>query len=146
MSESNAPNQPIRWSARRAAVEFSVGHHHLLRKLRESGEAAGEDGLFGTGQVVTALFGSLHQARVAKLKADGERSRMLAEEQRGELLPRKELAAGLSQIADAMCSVIRHSNLSREDQERLQTELSEIPVVLTKAGRKGRRSHSDNGE
>ena len=127
-AESNVPDQKLRWTVRRAASEFSVGYHVLSRKLQEAGEIAGPDGLYGTDQVVTALYGSLHRARVHKLRADGERSEMLARQLKGELIDRKELMTAFSQIAAGMVGAVENSGLPREARERFLQELAEWPV------------------
>jgi hypothetical protein len=145
-AQSNVPDQKLRWTARRAAAEFGVGYHVLSRKLQEAGEIAGEDNLFGTAQITTALYGSLHQARVHKLRADGQRSEMLARALKGELIDRKELTAAFSQLAAGMVGAVENSGMPREAQERFLRELSEWPVVLAEAEHRSRKLRSGNGK
>ena len=49
---------------------------------------------------------------------------------RGELLDRKELERVFSELADAICSIIENSGLSREDREQIRRNLAGIPLVL----------------
>jgi hypothetical protein len=90
-TQSNIPDQKLRWTMRRAAAEFATGYHVLCRKMQQAGEIAGEDGLYVTDQLVTALYGDLHRARVRKLDADCERSETLTAQLKGELIDRQAL-------------------------------------------------------
>jgi hypothetical protein len=63
------------------------------------------------------------------------------------VLDKAALMAGLSQISDAMVSIISTSGLSREAKEDLQRELAGIPIVLDDvATRQSKLPRNQNGQ
>jgi hypothetical protein len=130
LSRSNIPPEALRWPVKRAAVEFRLNHMTLRKLLGAAGVQTDGDSCVSTSQIVEALYGSMHQA---KLETEKERKKKLALENailEATVVDRATLMAGLERIADAMVSRITASELSREAQDDLLRELSSIPVTL----------------
>jgi hypothetical protein len=130
LSRSNVPDEALRWPIKRAAVEFKLNHMTLRKLLGAAGVQTDEDACVSTSQIVEALYGSMHQA---KLETERERKKKLALENAilsATVVNRPALMQGLSRIADAMVSRITASSLSRDEQNDLLRELASIPVTL----------------
>ena len=89
-----------------AAKEFDIARETLGRRLGDSHQEPGPDGCYSTKQLTTAMFGDLYGAKLRTQNEQAEKLRIENEVSRGELLNRRELMRGFTQIADAISSHI----------------------------------------
>jgi hypothetical protein len=107
VSRSNVPqNVALRWNIEKAAVEFGMTSVMLSRALAQVSTVPGEDGCYSTAQICEALYGVMHQEKIAPQKKLTKRYRLDNEITEGNVLNRAELAKGFAAIADAISSRI----------------------------------------
>jgi hypothetical protein len=130
VSDSNIPLVPLRWSVARASAEFDIAQATLERKLRDAQVFPDNGGAYSTKAIKAAVFGSLHNERLRRIKEEADKVAMANQVARGELLERRSLEQGFAEIAAAIVGIIGKSGLSREDQVQIQKNLSSIPVII----------------
>ena len=130
VSDSNIPLVPLRWSVARASAEFDIAQATLERKLRDAQVFPDDGGAYSTKAITAALFGSLHNERLRRIREEADKVAMTNQVRRGELLERHSLEAAFAAVADAIVAVIGNSGLSRENQEQIQNNLASIPVII----------------
>jgi hypothetical protein len=133
-SKSNVPNERLKWTVERGAVEFGLSTGTLRKALNKDSAVPDADGLFTTRQIVAALHGSMDVEKLATQKELRRKLELENQITRGELLNRAELMKGFSQVADAMVSRIMVSELSRSAKEDLLKDLARIPLILKDVG------------
>jgi hypothetical protein len=144
--KTNVPLKPLRWSVKRAAVEFSTSIMTLRKMLVKVGVAPGSDGCFSTAEICKAVFGGLAEEKLLtqrQLTRKYELENLITE---GRVLDKDALMAGLSQVADAIVSRILASELSREAKEDVLRDLASVPVVLEDVASKQSRLPRRNGQ
>jgi hypothetical protein len=127
-SRSNLPDQPLRWSAEKAAAEFGLTHPTLRKLLAQNSIQGGADECYSTKEIATAVFGDLAGE---KLLTQRELTRKYTNENRiveGAYVDRAQLMALFTQVADSMTSRIESSSLTREEKHDLRLELSSVPI------------------
>jgi hypothetical protein len=150
----NLPTAPLRWPVDRAVEEFGQCTAHTLRKLlRRNGSLADANGTFSTQAIAAAIYGDL---AAEKLRTQRELTKKLQLENSiatGAYLNRAELSKGLAGIADAMCSIISTSSLSRTEQEDLRRQLADAELICetvarnqSKLPRRSRNVEADGDE
>jgi hypothetical protein len=146
-TRSNVGTEPLRWNFDAMSREFNFSIPTLRAALAKNSAVAGEDGCFGTQQIVDSLFGALHLEKIRTQRAMTERITLENQITRAEVLNRSELLRAFAQVADAMVSRIMVSELSREAKEDLLTELSSIPIAVDNvARRQSKLRRSKNGQ
>jgi hypothetical protein len=146
VTKSNVGKEPLRWNLDAMSREFNFSIPHLRGVLAKHNAVAGEDGCFSTQQIVDALYGALHLEKIRTQRAMTERITLENQITRAEVLNRADLAQGLAGIADAMCSIISTSGLSRQEQDNLRRELASIPIILVDvAKQQSRLRRAKNG-
>jgi hypothetical protein len=66
VSRSNVPqNVLLRWNVEKAGIEFGLTPIMLSRALAQISAVPGEDGCYSTQQICEALFGVMHQEKIA---------------------------------------------------------------------------------
>jgi len=126
---------PIRWSLHKAEIEFGRSVQRIKSGLRAAGISPGADGKYSTREIVTALFGFgtlERRAREAKMQQQIDearlaRSKLLQHE--GLLLPIAKMKFVVSDVLTNVVSFIRHSSLSKQEQERLVAQLREFKIL-----------------
>jgi hypothetical protein len=81
----------------------------LSERLEDAQQFAGQDFCFGTGQITAAIFGSIHEERYAKLKAEREKLQLETSILKADYLPRIELERVFAQLAEAIIQIIKTS-------------------------------------
>jgi hypothetical protein len=136
VTRSNVPqNVLLRWNIEKAAIEFAMTPIMLSRALAQISAAAGADGCYSTGQICEALFGVMHQEKLATQKELTKRYRLDNEITEGNALNRAELSRCLATVAASMVSRINSANVPRSTKEDLLRELASIPLVLKDVAR-----------
>jgi hypothetical protein len=131
---SFGPNIPqheaLRWSIDAASMEFRVSKMSLRKYLAGIGARPDAGGCFSTIQLVEALYGNLYAERLGLTREHRKKAALHNAATRGALVDKASLMAMFSRVADAMCSRIRASGLSRDEQDDLLKELSGVPVSI----------------
>jgi hypothetical protein len=122
--------KPIKWTIQQASIEFGTSPPTLGKALAQASIAPAADGTYSTQEICQALFGLMHQEKLATQKEIREKLQLENQITRGQMLSRSELAKALALIADAMTSRIAASELSRSAKEDLLKDLSSIPLML----------------
>lgn len=139
---------PLRWSARAVLQEFEVSQSLLNARLDDVEERPGEDNCYSTKQIVNALFGTLRDARLKKLKLESERLELENAELRGEMLPKSELMRVFSELSAVMLEIIKSSKLSAQERVDLREALANIEIRVEDAAKvqaRGQNGQSANG-
>jgi hypothetical protein len=156
VSRSNVPqNVALRWNIEKAAIEFGMTPVMLSRALAQISAVPGEDGCYTTAQICEALFGVMHQEKIATQKEIRKRYTLENQITTASVLNRAELERVFAAIADAFVSrVMLVQGLSRQEKEDLLKDLATWPLALEEVahaqGRlpnvKGPRSGEDQSE
>jgi hypothetical protein len=113
----------LRWTLMRAAREFDIAKDTLRRRLGECHQQPAADGTYTTRQLTEAIYGDLYGAKLRTQSEQAEKLRIENEVSRGELLSRRELMRGFTQIADAInarvMSCTELPRVTREDILRI---------------------------
>jgi hypothetical protein len=135
---SKAPEEPpLRWTLEKAAKEFDIAKETLRRRLGECHQQPAVDGTYTTRQLVTGLYGDLYGAKLRTQNEQAEKLRIENEVSRGELLSRRELARGFTEVAAAISSrVMACTELPRLAREDILRDLASVPLVLTQTADK----------
>jgi hypothetical protein len=145
----NVPKTSLRWSLDSAARELAMSPNTLQKVLNQASVTAGEDGCFSTAQLMSGVYGRMHEEKLKVQQQLARRYELANRVAEGELLNRASITAGLASLADAITCRIRYSKLNRSEQDDLLTELSSIPVIVSDAvSRQAKRQprRSKNGE
>jgi hypothetical protein len=126
---------PIRWSLHKAEVEYGRSVLRIKSGLRAAGISPGADGKYSTREIAEALFGFgtlERRAREAKMnqqidEARLARSKLLQHE--GALLPIAILKFCIADVLTNVVTFIRHSSLTKEESERLVSQLRHYKVL-----------------
>ena len=129
-ANSNIPSVPLRWSPEAAAPELGVSHVTIRAALARGSERPGEDGLYSTGQLVAAIYGSMFAEKLKTQVAIRKRIELKNRIARGTLVDRAALTSMFSQVASAMTSRIAASSLTRDEQADLLRELASVPISI----------------
>ena len=126
---SNIPS-PLKWSISAAAAEFGLTRMTLRKLLAAVGARPDGGACYTTGQITEAIYGSLHVEKVAIARETRRKLFLENEASEGSLVNKVVLMEMFAGIADSMCSRIRSSGLSRDEQSDLLRELSSVPVAI----------------
>jgi hypothetical protein len=129
-TKSNVPPAALRWSVERAGIEFGVSSNTLRKSLGKNSATPDQDGLFSTAQIVTALYGALHQEKLRTQRQVADRITLENEITRAEVLNPTELMRVLAMISDAKSSRIMAADVPRSVKDDLLTDLGSVPLVL----------------
>jgi hypothetical protein len=156
VTRSNVPqNVLLRWNVEKAAIEFGMTPVMLSRALAQISAAAGADGCYSTAQLCEALFGVMHQEKLATQRQITRKLELENAITTGNVLDRQELSKAFAAVAAAMVSRITAANVPRSTKEDLLRELSSVPLVLKDVARaqsrlpsrgKGKRNGGDDDD
>ena len=133
-------NEPLRWSLNKAARELDCTEYLLAKRLKDAGETADSGNCWSTSQLIKAMFGSLHFERLRRTRAEADGRELQNAILRAEYLPRLELQAVFTELADAMQQIVRASKLDRSEQDDFLRNLAAIPIrIKTAAGRQAKQ-------
>jgi hypothetical protein len=140
---TNLPTkEPFRWSLNVARRELGVSSGTLSQRLSDANEAPGEDGCFSSRQLLSAVFGSLHKAKLEQVQQETQHTVLKNQILRGEYLAKDELTRIFGETATSMLEVIQHSKLTLAEQADLQRVLSTVPIRISDLA----KAHSRLGE
>jgi hypothetical protein len=122
---SNIPDNP-RWSFDTASREFSCHRDTLRKRLSAGGIEPGEDGCYATVDVVTALFGNLHAARIRKTNEEADNVSLRNSIIRKQMLPADEFEIVLSHFFQIMRQELLGSSIPEDARNSLLSHLSEL--------------------
>jgi hypothetical protein len=146
VSKSNVPAAALRWVVERAAHEFGLSTGTLRKALNRDSAEPDADGLFSTGQVVAALYGSMAAEKLATQKELRRKLELENSITTASVLNKDALMRGLSAIADAVVARITASGLSLEERQDILKDISSIPLSIAEvAARQSRLRVNGNG-
>ena len=120
------PNKPIRWTLEQAGAEFDIDPFTLGKRLRAESIEAGEDGRFGTKQIVTAIAGDLEKEKTLNEAAKADLHEMKRDLERGKLIPSERVRASLEELKVAISQVIDHSHLESKQKATIYANLQKL--------------------
>ena|SRR5215472_2871457 len=153
-TRSNVPKAALKFAVERAAIEFGTTSQTLRKALNKASIRADADGLFTTAQIVTALFGEMHQEKL-KTQRELTRKHALANAvAEASLLDRAALSAAFATLADGIVArIMSATELPREVREDILRDIASWPLALDEVGarqtrlprrRNGARSDDDD--
>lgn len=120
------PTKPIRWTLEQAGGEFDIDPFTLGKRLRAESIEAGEDGRFGTKQIVTAIAGDLEKEKTRNEAAKADLHEMKRDLERGRLIPAERVRASLEELKVAISQVIDHSHLEAKQKATIYANLQKL--------------------
>ena len=120
------PTKPIRWTLEQAGAEFDIDPFTLGKRLRAESIEAGEDGRFGTKQIVTAIAGDLEKEKTRNEAAKADLHEMKRDLERGKLIPAERVRASLEELKVAIAQVIDHSHLEAKQKATIYANLQKL--------------------
>ena len=120
------PHKPIRWTLQQAGAEFDIDPQTLGKRLRAESIEAGDDGKFGTKQIVTAIAGDLDREKTRNEAAKADLHEMKRDLERGKLIPAERVRASLDELKVAISQVIDHSHLEQKQKVTIYANLQKL--------------------
>ena len=120
------PNKPIRWTLEQAGAEFDIDPFTLGKRLRAESIECGDDGRFGTKQIVTAIAGDLEKEKTRNEAAKADLHEMKRDLERGKLIPAERVRASLEELKVAISQVIDHSPLEAKQKATIYANLQKL--------------------
>jgi hypothetical protein len=120
------PNKPIRWTLEQAGAEFDIDPFTLGKRLRAESIECGDDGRFGTKQIVTAIAGDLEKEKTRNEAAKADLHEMKRDLERGKLIPSERVRASLEELKVAISQVIDHSHLEAKQKATIYANLQKL--------------------
>jgi phage terminase Nu1 subunit (DNA packaging protein) len=125
MANSNLPIESLRWNAPKICSEFGVSRDTWMRRAKVAGITADPtDQCYSTEQIVSALFGDLHNERLRLIKGRREEQDMRVDQMRGELVNRNEVRKSLEILFTTIAQIISASDLTKRDKDELLNNIS----------------------
>lgn len=120
------PQKPIRWTLEQAGSEFDIDAQTLGKRLRSESIECGEDGRFGTKQIVAAIAGDLEKEKTRNEAAKADLHEMKRDLERGRLIPAERVRASLEELKVAISQVIDHSHLDANQKASIYANLQKL--------------------
>lgn len=120
------PQKPIRWTLEQAGSEFDIDAQTLGKRLRSESIECGEDGRFGTKQIVAAIAGDLEKEKTRNEAAKADLHEMKRDLERGRLIPAERVRASLEELKVAISQVIDHSHLDAKQKASIYANLQKL--------------------
>jgi hypothetical protein len=128
--KGTVPDLPLRWTINAASREFQLSVETVRKRLIAAEEFPDEDKTYSTIQIATAVFGSLHAARLVETEERGRNWRLRNAALEGELLDKSLLTRALSSIFGAVSQIINSSPLPKQARADVLQALSTIPIAI----------------
>ena len=120
------PQKPIRWTLEQAGSEFDIDAQTLGKRLRAESIECGDDGRFGTKQIVTAIAGDLEKEKTRNEAAKADLHEMKRDLERRKLIPADRVRASLEELKVAISQVIDHSHLEVKQKATIYANLQKL--------------------
>ena len=126
---TNCPTEPLRWSLQSACREFAINRTTLQRRFSETGIIAGQDGLYSTRDIMSAIIGgSISAEKLRKVKGEADNLELKNAERRRDSLPATEVYSCLEKTFIVMRQEILGSGIPEDLKRSLLSHLAEIEV------------------
>ena len=146
-SKTNVPEAALRWSIQRAGIEFGLTSQTLRKSLAKTSATPDTDGLFSTRQIIAAIYGALHQEKLATQKQLTRKYEIANAIAEASVLDRVELTRVFAVIADAISNRVMTCNeLPRSAREDILRDLATWPLVLEDVAHAQTRLPRGNGK
>ena len=117
-----APKQ-IRWNVETASREFGINPRTLAKNLANSDAPPGEDGMFSTRQICSAVFSDYEQERTRLTRAQADQAELDLAKSRNEVLPTDVSFQACSNVLYAVRRVIETSALMPSEKDDIYREI-----------------------
>jgi hypothetical protein len=117
-----APRQ-IRWNIEVAAREFGINPRTLSANLVKADQQPGEDGMFSTPQVCSAVFSDYEQENTRLRKAQADQAELDLSVARKEVVPVEIAFQTVSNMLFSVRRVIETSDLPTESKDEIYEQL-----------------------
>ncbi len=125
---TNIPTEPCRWSILSACREFEVHRTTLQRRLIELGIIVGDDGLYSTHDILSAIMGDIRAERLRKTREEADHVAIKNAEARKELIPASEVFRVLESTFTVIKQEILGSQLPEDTRRSILLHLSECEL------------------
>jgi len=112
-----APQKIIRWTLHLAAQEFGIDDKALLKRIKTGGILQGEDGLWSTKDICSAVFGDIDLEKLRAARHTANLLEIEEAEKRDQLLSKADVYTALDKIGIELKAKIMACNIS-EDEKR----------------------------
>jgi hypothetical protein len=123
---ASKPHKPIRWTLQQAGSEFDIDPATLGKRLRAESIEAGEDGHFGTKQILAAIAGDLDREKTRNEAAKADLHEMKRDLEKRRLIPAEHVRASLEELKVAISQVIDHSHLEPKQKTTIYANLQKL--------------------
>ena len=131
VSRSNLPTrEPFRWSLTIARRELGLSWGTLSQRLGDANESPAADGCFSSRQLLSACFGSLHQAKLKQTQTETELTSLKASILRNEYLNRAALEEIFDRCAISIKQIVGNSGLSSAEQDDFLRSIARIKIEI----------------
>lgn len=129
--KTNIPPKKLKWTLKRAGVEFGFDPATIKRRLVASGAAPDADGCYGTLEIFNALAGgNIHAERLRECRERADNLELKNQQLRKELLPAGEVHQTLSQcFIDIKGEILGNGDLSLDQKESLLMRLARVKIA-----------------
>jgi hypothetical protein len=117
-----APRQ-IRWNIEVAAREFGINPRTLSANLVKADQQPGEDGMFSTPQVCSAVFSDYEQENTRLRKAQADQAELDLSVARKEVVPVEIAFQTVSNMLFSVRRVIETSEIPNEQKDEIYEQL-----------------------
>jgi hypothetical protein len=118
----------------------------LREALNKNSAAPDANGLFSTGQIIDALYGSMDLEKLATQKELRRKLELENAITTGSVLDRDALTTGFTQLADALSAAVTSSDLPRQAKETFLQNLASWPLILDGVASRQSKLSRRNGE
>jgi hypothetical protein len=113
----------IRWNIEVAAREFGINPRTLSANLVKADQQPGEDGMFSTPQVCSAVFSDYEQENTRLRKAQADQAELDLSVARKEVVPVEIAFQTVSNMLFSVRRVIETSDLPTENKDEIYEQL-----------------------
>ena len=120
--------KPVRWTVSQAGAEFGCDPATLANKIKREGITAGDDGLFSTRDVCSAVFGDMQGEKLRNLRRDAELKEAELGRLRRELIPAENVRREWFAVAIAIRQAIWNFDAPEAVRRQWLGELRDLKI------------------
>jgi hypothetical protein len=125
---SQATDIPWRWSLNKAAEEFGCTRQTIKKRVVRAGINPGDDGMYSTKEIVSAVFGDKEGETIRKLKAEADLAEMERDERAAILLPADVVQQVWESALGEWRAIVAGFDIPKAARHRLLEQMKRIPI------------------